>query len=94
MAIVKLLVVVLELLASVTRTVTVWVDAAVGVPRITPVELSIVSPAGRVPESTSNVYGDAPPDLAKVRVYAELNVPLSPEEGVVKTSAVDTWNSV
>jgi hypothetical protein len=54
-AIAKLLVVVLELFASVTRTVTVWVDAAVGVPRITPVELSIVSPAGRVPESTANV---------------------------------------
>jgi hypothetical protein len=52
--IVKLLVVVLELLASVTRTVTVWVDAADGVPLMTPVELSIVSPDGRVPELTSN----------------------------------------
>jgi hypothetical protein len=67
-AIAKLLVVVLELFASVTRTVTVWVDAADGVPRITPVELSIVSPAGSVPESKAKVYGEAPPDLAKVRV--------------------------
>jgi hypothetical protein len=54
-AIVKLLVVVLELLASVTRTVTVWVDAADGVPLMTPVVLSIVSPEGRDPESTANV---------------------------------------
>ena len=30
-------------------------DGADGIPRITPVELSIDSPAGRVPESTSNV---------------------------------------
>jgi hypothetical protein len=49
------LVVVVAPLASVTRTVTVWVDAADGVPRITPVELSIVSPAGSVPESTAKV---------------------------------------
>jgi hypothetical protein len=41
--------------ASVTRTVTVWVDAADGVPLMTPVELSIVNPEGRVPESTANV---------------------------------------
>jgi hypothetical protein len=40
--------------ASVTRTVTVWVDGADGVPRITPVELSMDSPAGSVPEFTSN----------------------------------------
>jgi hypothetical protein len=52
---VKLLVVVLALLASVTRTVTVCVEAADGVPRITPVVLSIVSPVGRDPAETSNV---------------------------------------
>jgi hypothetical protein len=54
------------------------------------VELSIDSPAGRVPEFTSNVYGDAPPDLAKVRVYAELKVPLSPDTGVVNSNALET----
>jgi hypothetical protein len=53
--IVKLLVVVMALLASVTRTVTVWVDAADGIPLITPVVLSIDNPEGRVPESTANV---------------------------------------
>jgi hypothetical protein len=52
---VKVLVVAIAPLASVTRTVTVCVDAADGVPRITPVELSIAKPEGRVPEATANV---------------------------------------
>ena len=45
----------MALLASVTRTVTVWVDGADGIPRITPVELSIVSPEGSGPGSIANV---------------------------------------
>jgi hypothetical protein len=52
---VKPLVVVIAPLASVTRTVTVCVEVADGVPRITPVELSITKPEGRVPEATANV---------------------------------------
>jgi hypothetical protein len=40
------------------------------------------------------VYGEAPPDLAKVSVKAELKVPLRPEEGVVRTKAGEIWNSV
>jgi hypothetical protein len=52
---VKALVVAIAPLASVTRTVTVCVEAADGVPRITPVELSIAKPEGRVPEATANV---------------------------------------
>ena len=52
---VKALVVAIAPLASVTRTVTVCVEATDGVPRITPVELSIDNPEGRVPEATANV---------------------------------------
>jgi hypothetical protein len=52
---VKALVVAIAPLASVTRTVTVCVEAADGVPRITPVELSMAKPEGRVPEATANV---------------------------------------
>ena len=55
MEIAKLLVVAVAPLASVTRTVTVCVVAEEGVPRITPVELSIESPEGKVPEFISNV---------------------------------------
>jgi hypothetical protein len=55
MEIAKLFVVAVAPLASVTRTVTVCVVAADGVPRITPVELSIESPEGNVPEFTSKV---------------------------------------
>jgi hypothetical protein len=52
---VKALVVAIAPLASVTRTVTVCEEVADGVPRITPVELSIAKPEGRVPEATANV---------------------------------------
>jgi hypothetical protein len=49
------LVVAVAPLASVTRTVTVWVDGADGVPRITPVELSMDSPDVSDPAVRSNV---------------------------------------
>ena len=52
---VKALVVVIAPLASVTRTVTVCVEVADGVPRITPVDVSIAKPEGRIPEATANV---------------------------------------
>ena len=86
------LVVAVAPLASVTRTVTVWVDGAVGVPLITPVDGSRDNPLGSAPVATANVYGEAPPDLLKVSVYAELNVPVSPLVGVGKETAADTVN--
>ena len=49
------LVVAVAPLASVTRTVTVWVDGADGIPRITPVELSMDSPDVSDPADRSNV---------------------------------------
>ena len=49
------LVVAVAPLASVTRTVTVWVDGADGIPRITPVELSMDSPDVSNPAVRSNV---------------------------------------
>jgi hypothetical protein len=59
---VKLFVVLVALLASVTLTVRGWFSAALGVPLITPVEVLRDKPLGSVPETIANEVGDAPPD--------------------------------
>jgi hypothetical protein len=65
--------------------------AAVGVPPISPVEVLILSPAGRVPELTLKFFVAVPPLLATVRgVKGVLKVPESPELGVVIDRAGDT----
>jgi hypothetical protein len=52
--------------ASFTCTVKVEVPVFVGVPEITPVELAKVSPAGRLPDDTDQVYDGSPPVAANV----------------------------
>jgi hypothetical protein len=46
---------------SVTEKVKLLVPIAVGVPEITPVDAAKLSPAGRVPEASVQVYGLMPP---------------------------------
>jgi hypothetical protein len=66
-------------LASVTCAEKVLVPALVGVPEITPVPESSVSPAGREPLVMDQVYGDVPPVTASVALYAKFRVPLGKE---------------
>jgi len=56
--------------ASVTCTVNDTVPAVIGVPEITPVEAARVSPAGRVPALTVQLYGVVPPVACSVVEYA------------------------
>ena len=51
--------------ASVTRTVKLKVPAAVGVPEMTPLPLS-VNPVGSVPLAIDQVYGNVPPFATRV----------------------------
>ena len=49
------------LLLSVTVTVKLDVPLAVGVPEIKPDEGEMLSPAGRLPAVTDQLYGEVPP---------------------------------
>jgi hypothetical protein len=59
---------------SFTCTVKAEVPACVGVPEITP-ELEMLSPAGKLPFVTDQVYGAVPPVAAKVVEYAIWGLP-------------------
>jgi hypothetical protein len=63
--IVKLLVVLVALLASVTLAVMAWLPTALGVPLITPVDGFRDKPLGSVPETMENDVGEAPPDAVR-----------------------------
>ena len=52
------------------------IPAVVGVPLITPVEMFNVSPPGRLPEATANMYGEAPPVTVIGDEYARPTVPV------------------
>lgn len=56
-------------LASVTVTTKLYEPALDGVPLITPVDVSSVSPAGKVPLEIVNAYGPTPPLVLTVRLY-------------------------
>jgi hypothetical protein len=56
--------------ASVTVTPKLVLPAVVGVPEITPVEASRLSPAGREPEVIAQEYGVMPPVAWSVAEYA------------------------
>jgi len=53
-------------LASLTCTVKVLTPMVVGVPEIAPVVVLRVSPAGREPEVTDQLYGVFPPAASRV----------------------------
>lgn len=63
--IVKLLVVLVALLASVTLAVMAWLPTALGVPLITPEDAFRDKPLGSVPETMANDLGEAPPDAVR-----------------------------
>lgn len=63
----KLVVVAVAVLESVTRAVMDDVVAVVGVPEITPLEVSIVSPAGSVPLGSEKVLPPDPPEVESER---------------------------
>ena len=65
---VKALVVAVAVLESVTPMVIAEDPAALGVPEITPVAVSRVSPEGRVPERSAKLRGVAPPEEVRERV--------------------------
>ena len=69
--------------ASVTCTVNDAVPAVVGVPEITPVAATRLSPAGSVPALTLQLYGVVPPLACSVVEYAVPAVP--PGKDVVVT---------
>jgi hypothetical protein len=58
-----------------------------GVPAITPVDAVSVSPAGSVPETMLQVYGEIPPDAPRVTLYGMPTVPLGSEVVVMTKSA-------
>jgi hypothetical protein len=66
-------------LLSVTFTVKLDVPVLVGVPEITPAPDS-VSPAGRAPELTDQLYAGVPPVALNAALYP---VPSCPAESVV-----------
>jgi hypothetical protein len=58
-----------------TWTVNVLVPAASGVPLMMPVEAFKVSPAGRPPLTTDQLYGALPPVATRVCAYATPTTP-------------------
>jgi hypothetical protein len=72
---------------SVTRTVKLDVPEAVGVPLMTPVDEPKLNPAGRLPETTDQLYGVLPPVAASVWLYASPIVPLGTLVVVMTRSA-------
>ena len=53
-------------LLSLTMILNFEVPVLVGLPLMTPVEPASESPAGSLPEEMDQVYGVAPPEVAKV----------------------------
>jgi len=72
-----------EGLESVTVTVKLATPATVGVPEITPVLASSVSPPGSAPEVMLQVYGDCPPVTPNVVLYGVPSVTAGSEEVVM-----------
>src|SRR3954467_79258 len=62
-------------LLSLTCAMKLLVPELLGVPEIVPVEAPRVSPAGRVPETTDQLYGVTPPLAASVAPYATFCCP-------------------
>lgn len=62
---VKLVVVLVAPLASVTLAVMAWFPTVLGVPLITPVDAFRDKPLGSVPETMANDVGEAPPDALR-----------------------------
>src|SRR3954471_20235337 len=73
--------------ASVARNVRFEVPAVVGVPLITPLVPSNVSPAGSVPEVSAHVYPPTPPVAPSVCEYGSVTSPCGREEVVTVTGA-------
>lgn len=78
--------------ASFTSTVNENVPAVVGVPEITPVEVTSVNPGGNAPALTLQLYGDVPPVACNVVEYAVSAVPEGSEVVVTEggCAAADT----
>src|SRR3954468_3136132 len=73
-------------LLSLTCTVKLLVPELLGVPEIAPVEAPRVSPAGRVPETTTDqLYGVTPPLAASVALYATFCCPFGNDAVVIPT---------
>jgi hypothetical protein len=73
---------------SATWTVNVAAPAVVGVPLITPPEVS-AKPAGNVPDVTDQVYGGVPPVAVKVWEYAAPIIPDGNGDAVVIESRTE-----
>src|SRR6185437_15974992 len=76
----------MPLFASITLTEKVVLPVVVGVPDRTPAE-DRVSPGGRVPAFTDQVYGVVPPVAAKVKLYAVLTTAVGGAPDVMDTPA-------
>ena len=57
------------------NVIVVFETIAVGVPAMTPLEAFSVSPAGKAPAETVQVYGVVPPEAASVLEYATPTCP-------------------
>jgi hypothetical protein len=77
-------------LESVALTVKENVPAVVGVPLICP-ELMSVSPAGKEPELSDQMYGAVPPLAASDPEYAVLAIPEGKELTVIVRAVGFTW---
>ena len=71
----------------VTWTVKVEVPADVGVPLTAPPELS-VSPAGRLPEVTDQLYGVVPPEAESDWLYDAPTVPAGSDDVVTERAGM------
>jgi hypothetical protein len=75
---------------SVAVTAKLDVAAVVGVPLITPVVAFNVTPVGRVPAVTANVFAPVPPVVDSVWLYAPPTVPPDKLTGLIATAALIT----
>ena len=73
---------------SVACTVKFDVPALVGVPEMTPVDASIVSPSGNEPALTDQAYAGAPPVASTGTEYADPTMP--PGNDVVVNASAST----
>src|SRR5271165_4368389 len=76
---------------SATCTVKLAVPVAVGVPEISP-EVERVSPTGRLPETTDQVYGGTPPEAASEALYGTLTEPEVNEDVVIDRALLTTMD--
>ncbi|HYP08849.1 MAG TPA: hypothetical protein VER03_21640 [Bryobacteraceae bacterium] len=68
--------------ASVTRAVKDDVPAVVGVPEMAPFDAS-VSPAGKIPAETAQLYGGVPPVAPRLAEYGWPTLPLASDVVVI-----------